>query len=277
MEPVFRKQLEIRHRKSYEMRGRLKQLGCEWDAAARAWIAPSLEVKELILEELDQVVAKDSINDTRYFGRCGFGDVDYDAVRRFELGLDPSHGALPELAPPIAHTPTIEEATKIAGGENIKRYWHDEIPSVGAELLASGRMDEVAIHEELREQGWNGRSVSLLLDIVNHFRQYPPTLALDEKLEHEAIVSQPTVKAEEMQGSIGVISDSEGIPALITITCPYDASIVRRIKVGNFGQKWNASKKRWEIPAQHAKEFMSRFPHFQRSPKAQELEDAQSR
>lgn len=265
---ISRKDLEIHHTYSYQMRGRLKQLGCEWDAIARVWIAPTLEVKELCLAELDAGQNKDNSIQYRYLGNCGWQDVDYEAL---EKAFDTSHGALPEEAKSIAHNPSKEEAIKICGEENVKRYWHEDIPEKAAEILASGENNESDIAERLRFAGWNGRQVSLLIDVVDHFRKYPPIPALDEKLGQDEIISTPIVKPEQMQGSIGIICDEEN-PVAITIRCPYDPKIVKMIKSGNLGQKWNPDQKRWEIPIKYAQDILKRFPHFSRSPKAKEIE-----
>lgn len=268
---ISRKMLEIRHSNSYQMRGRLKQMGCEWDAIARAWIAPTMEVKELLEEELEAYGRESSEVRSRYLGQCGF-NISIEELEAFERGLDPSHGALPEEAKPIAHTPTKEEAIKICGEENVRRYWHEFLPEEAAAILASGEKDETAIQERLSEQGWKGRQISLLIDVVDHFRQHPPIPALDEKLDSEKIISQPSVNPEEMQGSLGIVSDSEGVPQLIVIQFPWSQRMVARVKTGNLGQKWNATKKRWEVPIKYAGDMFRRFPHFSRSLKAEEIE-----
>ena len=179
---ISRKMLEIRHRYSYEMRGRLKQMGCEWDAIARAWIAPTMKFKELLEQELDAYSDSQEVHTPRYFGNGGGWDnVSIKELEAFAEGLDPqAHGAKPEEAKPIAHTPTKEETIKICGQENVKRYWHESLPEEAAAILASGECNEIAIYERLNEQGWKGRQVSLLLDVVNYFRQHPPVPAFDE-------------------------------------------------------------------------------------------------
>jgi len=171
---ISRKDLEIRHSQSYAMRGRLKQLGCEWDPVARAWIAPSLEVRELCYEELEAKKAESDEIRSPYFGPASWSEELNQFAEKLIAGEDTAHGALPEEARPISHIPTQEEVTKIVGEGNVDRYWREDLPEVAAEILASGENNQAAIYERLQEQGWKSRSISLLLDVVSHFRTYHP-------------------------------------------------------------------------------------------------------
>lgn len=262
---ISRKQLEIHHSCTYEMRERLKQLGCEWDGIARAWIAPSLEVRELCYEILERSQEKDESVRVPYFGRQ-WHNIDLDAIEK-ENDVKPL-----EEAASVIYTPNRKDAIKIAGEGNVQRYWNDEIPQEAALILASGETNVNKVYEQLEESGWKTRSVSLLWDIVKHFRAYPPVAAIDEKLEHPILEVEPTIDPEEMQGSISVICDSENNPQLLALKFPYDLAKVNYIKSCLDGRRWNASKKRWEIPVKLASKVFKKFPHFQRSPRAQEIE-----
>jgi hypothetical protein len=262
---ISRKALEVSHSKTYKMKEKLKELGCEWDAIAKAWIAPSLEVKELCYQLLEE--AENTTIKRPCFGQCGWDNVPTDWSE-----------AIGEPAPPlepvksIAYTPSYSDAQKICGEENVKRYWHPSIPSEAASLLASGKNKENAIYQRLEEEGWKSRQVSLLLDVVNHFRQHPPIPALDT--DNPPILSTTSVNPIEMNGSIGVICDSNRNPVAFTVTFPYSNQMVNRVKWLP-GRKWNPAKKRWEVPIDSKygqEDTLAMFPHFQRSPKAQELE-----
>lgn len=263
---ISRKQLEIRHSRTYEMREKLKKLGCEWDAAARAWIAPTLEVRELCYEILEDKENNDESIRVPYFGRCGWYDIDIDPNN-----TEQEDGKIFE-ASPVAHTPTYEEAVKIVGEGNVQRYWNDEIPQEAALILASGNLNVNKVYERLEDAGWKTRSVSLLWDIVNHFRVHPPVIAIDEKLEHPILEAETVVDPEDMQGSISVICDSENKPAYLVLKFPYDPVKVSYIKSCLEGRRWNASKKRWEVPVKWADKVFKKFPHYQRSPLAAEIE-----
>lgn len=262
---ISRKELEVRHSRSYEMRERLKELGCEWDAIARAWIAPSLEVKELCYEILEEAEENDNSPQRPYFGRIT------DAWSEIDLeNFDKPYGQPLGETKSIVYTPTQLDAIKISGEENVKRYWRDEISVEAAEILASGKINRQEVYDHLEDKGWKARSVSLLWDVVDHFRSYPPVVALDEKLDAPVLKSTSTVNPEEMQGSIGVISDSEGEPAFLKIKFDYDPIRVNTIKWIK-GRRWNALKKQWEVPIEKAEEVFQTFPHFQCSPRATEL------
>lgn len=268
---ISRKKLEIRHSNSYANRGRLKQLGCEWDPIARAWIAPSLEAKELIIEELDNYL-EDGVRIPHY-GQCGWTKEFAEFTEKFVWGEDTSWGALPEEAKSIAHTPTKEQAIKIVGEGNVERYWRDDIPEIAAEILASGETLKAPIYDRLEDCGWKARSVSLMLEIVDHFREFPPVGAFDQKLDKSEIIAHSAVKPEEMQGSISIISDAEGTPLKLAVTFPYSREMVRRVKLHNLKQEWNPTQKRWEIPIKYARNVFATFPHFERSPGAKKIEE----
>lgn len=268
---ISRKDLEVRHSKSYEMRNRLKELGCEWDGIAKAWIAPSIEVKELCYQILEE--ADDNSPRRSHFGRCGWDDMPKDLDSIFN---NAGYATPIEPAKSVAHTPTKAEAEKICGEENAKHYWHSLLPEEAASLLASGENNEDNIRERLENQGWKSRQISLLLDVVSHFRQHPPIPALDEVTDNPPMLSVASIDPIEMDGSIGVIRGADQKPVAFTITFPYSNQMVNRVKWLP-GRKWNSAKKRWEVPIESrygSDDALSMFPHFQRSPKAQELENA---
>lgn len=272
---ISRKQLEVRHSRTYEMKEKLKELGCEWDGIARAWIAPSIEVKELCYQILEEREASDTSPQTRYFGNCGWHNVDYDELEECIKSI----GKPVELikAESIAYTPSREEIEKIVGSENVLRYWHPNLIEEVAEILASGEQNKLAIDDRLHEKGWKTRQISLLMEVVDFFRDHPPNPALDEVA---TVVTMPSVKGIdaidpiELDGSIGVICDTDKKPVAFTVSFPYSSQMVNRVKWLP-GRKWNPARKRWEVPINSkygSQDTLDTFPHFQRSPKAKELE-----
>lgn len=275
---IPRKQLEVRHSRSYEMKEKLKELGCEWDGVGRVWIAPSLEVKELCYQILEEVESNNTSPQIRYFGNCGWHGVDYDEIEECINSIGKVELV---LAPPIAHTPTREEIEKIVGSGNVLRYWHEEIPTKAAEILASGEQNKLKIDDRLHEAGWKTRQISMLMEVVDYFREHPPIPALDETAD---ALTMPTVKgidavdSIEMDGSIGVICDADKTPVAFTVKFPYSSQMVNRVKWLP-GRKWNPNKKRWEVPvsAKHGSQgVLETFPHFQRSPKVKEIEEGRA-
>lgn len=264
---ISRHDLSIWHHKSYEMRGKLKELGCQWDGISRAWVAPSIEVKELCLEILDKADEADK------FQRPWFGDdweIDGSIFEESISIIEPIPGVKS-----VAHTPSKEEAIKIVGAENVIRYWHEEIPQEASAILASGENNNNAIYERLEDAGWRSRQVSLLLDVVRHFREHPPQFIADEISDSIPLLSQDAVDPIEMDGSISVICDREKNPIAIAVKFPYNPKFVNMIKWLP-GRRWNPSKSRWEVPvdAKHgASTVFSMFPHFARSDKAKEIEE----
>lgn len=262
---ISRKDLEVQHSRSYEMRGRIKELGCEWDGIARVWIAPSTEVKELCYQILDETEQTDNSMRSRFVGGQ-WNDIDWD-------NWEGVHGQSRTEAKAIAYTPTRADAEKISGSGNVLRYWHEDIPNESASILASGEDNENAIYNHLTEQGWKPRQVSLLMDVVNHFRSNPPISAVDEVVTMSPVLSPEPVAPIELNGSIGVIGDDMS-PIAFTVTFPYSAQMVNRVKWLP-GRSYNPAKKRWEVPidAKYGNQnTLQMFPHFQRSPKAKELE-----
>lgn len=118
---ISRKDLEVTGN-TYPHKERLKQLGCEWDAAARAWIAPTLEVKELC-EQI--VVGSEDSFQRPNFRCCGMPeDFDYDFLDKLD---DPAQVPNLASAKAIAYTPSREDAERICGSGNVIRYWREEI------------------------------------------------------------------------------------------------------------------------------------------------------
>lgn len=267
---VSRKQLEVRHSKSYDMRERLKELGCEWDPIARAWIAPSIEVRELCYSILED--SKDS-KEITYRKSPGAPQFD-NFCEELAAGVDVlnSQQVSTPLAKSIVHTPTKEEAEKICEKENIQRYWRSEIESEAASILASGESNWNRLYERLEDAGWRARSVSILVRIVEHFRSHPPALVLDEFTDAPAILASKAVASEEMDGTISVIIDkATQEPTALKITFSYSHLKINQIKWIK-GRRWDAAKKCWLVPIESSAEVFQTFPHFRRSPKAAEIE-----
>lgn len=263
---ISRKQLEVQHSRSYEMREKLKELGCEWDGIARAWIAPSVEVKELCYQILEESEGRSGIKH-RYLGQCGWDSIDYEKFEQQEES--PSSFRL------IIYTPELPEIEKIFGSEAILRYWHPDIPQEASKILASGEQNRLAIDDRLHEKGWGTRQISLLLDVVDHFREHPPVADSQASiLITPSVANVKAIPEIELDGSIAVLSDSDGEPIAFAITFPYSNQMVNRVKWLP-GRKWNSKQKRWEVPidSKHgAEDVFKTFPHFTRSPKAAEIE-----
>lgn len=172
----------------------------------------------------------------------------------------------------ISKTPTKEEAARIVGESNVKRYWDDRIPEYAAYVLEKVESNWTVIYQELEERGWKGRSVSLLQDIVEYYRRNPP---LNEVVDEVATVPPPLEKSAlerdgTLDGKITVISDSQGEPCALALTFPYSdhfVALARKMP----GRKWNGAKKRWEVPIEYAETVFRNFK-FERSPKAREIE-----
>jgi hypothetical protein len=268
---VSKKQLEIHHSQSYQMREVLKRMGCEWDGIARAWIAPDLETLDKCYQVLEEANRVDDSPRTGYYGRCGWGEVNLDE-------WDKPHGAVPKKPRSIKHTPTQIEAIKICGEGNVERYWRDDIPKESAQILLYGENNWNEIYERLENAGWKSRSVSLIRDVVEHFRKCPPDKAQDEILSNADNALLPSDKnvifkqsPKEVDGIISTISDSSGEVIALAVSFPYDAIKVNKIKWID-GRKWDSSKKRWIVPVEKAEEIFKTFPNFRRSEKAAEIE-----
>jgi hypothetical protein len=261
---ISRRQLEVRHSRSYEMKEKLKELGCEWDGIARAWIAPSIEVKELCFEILDQS------EDIIYRARPGNHLDESIGNQSFEECMGMADTPEKSLSNPIAYIPARQDAINICGEENTRRYWRDEIATEAAEILASGDNNWNAIYERLEDAGWKSRNVSLLKDLVEHFRAHPPMPAIDTKedIESLAVVFH---KPHEVDGAISVLCSKDGTPTAFKVEFPYDEKKVRITKSW-VGRKWHGDKKYWEVPIIHARSLFGNFKYFQRSPKAAEIE-----
>lgn len=265
---ISRRKLEVRHSRSYEMRGKLKELGCEWDGIARAWIAPTVEVKELcyeILEESEGII---------YRARPGCHLDEPMGDESFEEYMGMSNTPEEALPDPVAYTPTKQDCINICGEENTKRYWRDEIADKASEILASSENNWKAIYERLEDAEWKSRSVSLLREIVEHFRTHPVFHA------HDVVINEPPAlqkspisdaKKHEVDGSIGVLHSKDGECVAFKVEFSYDSTKVNIAKSYK-GRKWHPDKKYWEIPIEHAESLFRMFKYFQRSPKAAEIE-----
>lgn len=267
---ISRKQLEVTGN-TYPHKDRLKHLGCEWDPAARAWIAPSLEVKELC----DEIV-EGGLRPPSQIGHNWGKFDDYDFSFLDDLGSDSDSAPMPRAAS-IAYTPTQTDAEKICGGGNVIRYWREEIPAEAAEILANGDVNWQAIYSRLEDAGWRSRSVSILKDVVEHFRKHPPIPAIDEMLTAPSVLSHEAVEPEEINGTISVFVDADQNPVSFKIQFPYSKKMVARVK-GFSGRKWRADSKCWEVPLDAkgwgfpTPTIFQAFPHFKRSPKAEQIE-----
>ena len=158
--------LEIIHRKSYEYREQIKALGCKWNPSKKAWIAPNEETFNIVaqmLEDTDDIRSSCS-------GRQGYSEMTSEGI---DDVLNNKIAAQPQ-AQSINYIPTIGDALKLFGEEQVNRYWDERISVEAAKILASGEMDETEIFDRLNYDGIKGKSVDLLIDLVNFFRKNPP-------------------------------------------------------------------------------------------------------
>lgn len=265
---ISRKELEVRHSRTYEMREKLKELGCEWDGIARAWIAPSGEVKELCYEILEEK-EKEAKVIRPYFGH----QYDIDDFDRLQAMLNDEEVEAPEVkAKAIAYCPSQEDVQKICG-ENASRYWRDGICAESAEILASGDTNWNAIYERLEDAGWKSRSISVVQSVVEFYRSHPPIPAIDE-VQAAAPVHVAKELSSDIDGSVSVVADTSGNPTAFKVQFPYSMLKVRHVKLCK-GAKWEPNKKCWYVPVESAANVKRYFGKFQLSPKASELlEDA---
>jgi hypothetical protein len=266
---ISRKELEIRHPQSYEFRSRLKELGCQWDGIAKAWIAPSDEVKELCYELLDRDSEEKRDSTPR---RSFIRTPDISEIDDFLNGVE--HDRVDRENQSIAYEPTKEDAQLIVGLQNVLRYWKDEVPSVVSELLASGKETGNKLFNQLEEAGWKNRQISLLFAIVDRFRAHPPIHVNDEILTMPVMLSKEAVNPDEMAGSISVLSDSEGTPVAFKVEFSYQSTNVNKIKWVP-GAKWIRDRKYWQVPIESAKGnhgLFDMFAYFKRSQKAKAME-----
>lgn len=164
---------------------------------------------------------------------------------------------------------TKDKAIDIVGAENIKRYWNEGIPDAAVFILENGSNQWGQIYKELEDSGWNARSVSVLKELVDHYRNFNIEAAADE------IASEPVpIEVFKRQkdcfytGRIGCLTDKSGEPIALTITCPYDEDllfIIRRIT----GKTWTG--KLWKFPLERASQIFTVFSEFELSPKASAL------
>lgn len=165
--------LEIIHRKSYEYREKIKAMGCKWNPSRKAWIAPNEEVFNKVAQMLEN---DDSVN-SKYYGQCGFDGIGSEEIDNFlEDKITETH----QQVRTISYTPTMGDAIKLFGEEQVNRYWDERIPSEASKILASGETDESAIFGRLNYEGMKGKSVDLLIDLVNYFRENQPSKSESE-------------------------------------------------------------------------------------------------
>lgn len=165
--------LDIIHRKSYEYKDQIKAMGCKWNPTRKAWVAPDEQTWEQVsqmLENADDIRSSCS-------GRQGLSEMTSEGIDDF---LNDRNEAQSHQAQSISYTPTMGDALKLFGEEQINRYWDERIPAEASKILASGEVDESEIFDRLTYGGMKGKSVDLLIDLVNHFRQNPPTKSESE-------------------------------------------------------------------------------------------------
>jgi hypothetical protein len=168
---------------------------------------------------------------------------------------------------------TKDKMIDVVGSENVRRYWNDGIPGAASFILGNGSNDWNTIYQELEDSGWKSRSISLLKEIVEHYRSIEFVPAVDE------IVTTPVpIDVFKKQkdcfytGRIGCLTDKNGEIVAISVKFPYDEDllfIVRRIT----GRKWNGAAKRWEFPLSCASRIFSTFSEFELSENAKKLKD----
>lgn len=169
---------------------------------------------------------------------------------------------------------TKELCDRVCGEENTRRYWNPSIPDAALYILGNGGNNWNTIYQELEDGGWKGRSVSLLKEIVKHFRSQELPPAIDEISTEPPTLGNPSLlRNNEADGKIGVLSDKSGEGVSLTIRFPYDdhlVFVVKRIP----GREWNPTKKRWEVPIERSADVFRNFEHFELSEKAQKLKDS---
>jgi hypothetical protein len=199
-----------------------------------------------------------------YWQWGGEDEAQFIAELLGEREPDPS----PEIISPVVEREiSKEDVENVVGEENTRRYYREEIPMVIQFILGNGSNDWAGIYRDLEENGWKGRSVSIVKDVVDHFRQQPLPQAEDEIATTPQQLIPPPHRNGEMDGRIGVISDKSGEATTVTVSFPYDAhfvGIIKRIP----GRKWNSTRKRWEVPIEHINIIFLNFPKFELSEKA---------
>jgi hypothetical protein len=206
----------------------------------------------------------DNEADARFFEEM-WGDVEPVPVNPLEV--------LPSVA--IKENDLQKDiAASIFGSENVSRYWRDDIVEHVAFVLESGSQNWATIYQELEDKGWKGRSVSLLKDLVEHFRSRPLAPAEDEiAVLPPELPAQSLLRHGECDGTIGLIKDRSGEIVSVSVQFPYNdhfVSVVKRIP----GRKWEPLKKRWILPIESAPRVFDNFPHFQLSEGARALKNA---
>ena len=160
--------LEITHRKTYEYKEQIKSLGCKWNPSKRVWVAPNEEIFNKVAQMLEDT---DDIRSS--CSGWGYSEMTAEAVDEF-FATDKIE-AQPNQFQSISYTPTKNDAIKLLGNEQVERYWDERIPTEASKILASGEDDETEIFDRLNYEGMKGKSVDILIDLVNHFRHNPPT------------------------------------------------------------------------------------------------------
>ena len=182
---VKKSMLEIVHSKTFQLKDWIKSQGCKWNPSKKAWVAPDQEIYEEIMARLEQEESLDKNVTNRFYGNCGFDGIGIKEIDNF-LATKDQPGNAPQPKKSISYIPTKEDALKLFGEEQFNRYWDERIPVEASKILASGEVDEIEIFDRLNYDGMKGRSVDLLIDLVNHFRQNPPNKA-EEKGDSEPV------------------------------------------------------------------------------------------
>lgn len=168
--------LEIVSKNTFHIKDQLKSWGCKWDSIKKAWIAPNEQVYNQAITELEKYEESVSVQ-KNYYGQCGFDHISNEDIDNF---LEDKIKAQHQQVQPINYTPTMGDAIKLSGEDQVNRYWDERIPFEASKILASGEMDETEIFDRLNYEGMKGKSVDILIDLVNHFRHNPPAKSESE-------------------------------------------------------------------------------------------------
>lgn len=261
----------------YEIKEQLKEWGCHWSCCDQCWYAPNIEVAEMANQKIEELTL-----DTQMYGRANWtrqmDGFDENFIKELESTATFKNQE-PATVAGVAYTPTREDAVKIAGLENTRRYWRDASADLASEFLASGR-DIMFQFDNLIDAGWKSRQITLIADIVTWVREHPPIPAIDEDVPAPHL---PAPKAEDTlpdwkkDGTISVLCHN-GTPTAFKIQFPYSERAVSSVKEFP-GRKWHADKKYWSIPIdsrlqsglKNERDVFDVFTGFSRSPKADDL------
>lgn len=256
MDKPSRKQLEVEGSNTFYVKDKLKELGCEWDAIARKWIAPTIEVKELcedIAESYDGITYQGP-------GCLGFDEDFYSDSRSWDEIINEPVEQL-KNHPPVVVQVTKQDIERIIDTETFARYYREEAEEKITEILASGAREKT-YREELEDAGFDTRQISLIRDVVIYYREHG--VVNDSFQEIPETFATKTRDKVDTDGKISVAKDRTKTLTAIAISFPYSHLNVNKVKWIR-GSKWDGGKKQWLVPPEEAEDVAKTFPCFQRS------------